>query len=268
MIDWTYFPYSAALSLSAWFVALVLAYTKNNKPAYRRASYGLVLFGLCVHAVFVALLWHSLQRPPLRTLGETRLWYSVFLPAIGLLLAFRWRYRWLLAYSLLMAALFMGINLWQPDTYNKSLMPALQSPWFVPHVVVYLLAYALLGMSALVALRGLWAKPENAQTHYLPLADNLVYLGLGFLTLGLLFGAFWAKEAWGHYWAWDPKENWALITWLAYLFYVHLRTRIASQSRMGLWVLVAAFVLLLVAWMGIQYLPVGQHSVHTYSQQA
>ena len=45
-------------------------------------------------------------------------------------------------------------------------------------------------------------------------------MGLAFLTIGMLFGALWAKEAWGHYWSWDPKETWAAITWLAYLVYV------------------------------------------------
>ncbi len=45
-------------------------------------------------------------------------------------------------------------------------------------------------------------------------ADTLVYIGTAFLTFGMLSGALWAKEAWGHYWNWDPKETWALITWL------------------------------------------------------
>ena len=46
------------------------------------------------------------------------------------------------------------------------------------------------------------------------LCDNLVYVGMAFLTIGMLFGALWAKEAWGHYWNWDPKETWAAATWL------------------------------------------------------
>lgn len=53
--------------------------------------------------------------------------------------------------------------------------------------------------------------------------DNLVYIGTAFLTLGLLFGALWAKEAWGHYWTWDPKETWAFLTWIGYILYIHYR---------------------------------------------
>ena len=55
------------------------------------------------------------------------------------------------------------------------------------------------------------------------LCDNLVNVGLAFMTLGMLFGALWAKEAWGHYWSWDPKETWAAATWLGYLCYIHFQ---------------------------------------------
>ncbi len=121
------------------------------------------------------------------------------------------------------------------DSYNtKTLVPALQSPWFAPHVFVYIFAYCLLGIAVLIA----WWKQ----------VDDLVYVSFAFLTIGMLFGALWAKEAWGHYWSWDPKETWAAITWIAYLIYIH------------------SFVLLQICWWGINYLPSAQgSSVHTYS---
>jgi ABC-type transport system involved in cytochrome c biogenesis permease subunit len=80
------------------------------------------------------------------------------------------------------------------------------------------LGYALLGVSTLVAVYGLYQHYfARFDKKVLILADNLVYLGFGFLTLGLLFGALWAKQAWGHYWTWDPKETWAFLTWLGLL---------------------------------------------------
>ena len=138
------------------------------------------------------------------------------------------------------------------DSYNtKTLMPALQSPWFAPHVFVYIFAYALLGVAVVIA----WWK----------LADDLVYVSLAFLTIGMLFGALWAKEAWGHYWSWDPKETWAAITWLAYLVYIHYRQLPHHRSRLALWMLIISFVLLQMCWWGINYLPSAQgSSVHTY----
>ena len=110
-------------------------------------------------------------------------------------------------------------------------MPALQSPWFIPHLIVYMAGYAMLAMAALMAVYLLFRWPVGAghdgsrhsrldresPEREMGIADNLVYVGLAFLTFGMLFGALWAKEAWGHYWAWDPKETWAAITWLCYL---------------------------------------------------
>ena len=138
------------------------------------------------------------------------------------------------------------------DSYNtKTLVPALQSPWFAPHVFVYIFAYALLGVAVVIA----WWK----------LSDDLVHISLAFLTIGMLFGALWAKEAWGHYWSWDPKETWAAITWLAYLIYIHYRQIPRHRERLALWMLIGSFVLLQMCWWGINYLPSAQgSSVHTY----
>ena len=86
------------------------------------------------------------------------------------------------------------------------------------------------------------------------------------MTLGMLMGALWAKEAWGHYWSWDPKETWAAITWLPYLVYVHYRQCRPRIVRPALWVLIIAFILLQMCWWGINYLPSAQGmSVHTYN---
>ena len=85
------------------------------------------------------------------------------------------------------------------------------------------------------------------------------------MTVGMLFGALWAKEAWGHYWSWDPKETWAAITWLAYLLYIHYRLMPGHRVRLALWHLLVCFVLLQMCWWGINYLPSAQgSSVHTY----
>ena len=94
--------------------------------------------------------------------------------------------------------------------------------------------------------------------------DNLVYVGFGFLMLGLLMGALWAKDAWGHYWSWDPKETWAFITCAGYLIYIHMRLQ-KRHPRMTLWVLPISFILLMITWLGVSYLPAAQNSIHVYS---
>ena len=95
---------------------------------------------------------------------------------------------------------------------------------------------------------------------------NVVYIGVALITIGMLFGALWAKEAWGHYWEWDPKETWAAITWFAYLVYVHYRQIPTHKPKLALWVLVISFALLQMCWWGIKFLPSAQGaSVHVYN---
>ena len=101
--------------------------------------------GLAVFSVYIILLWHALGHLPLRTMGETRLWYSFFLPLAGLIVYWRWHYKWILTFSTVLATVFIVINILKPEIHSKSLMPALQSPWFAPHVIVYMLAYAMQG---------------------------------------------------------------------------------------------------------------------------
>jgi len=221
--------------------------------------------GLLVFFSFILAMWHSLERPPLRTMGETRLWYSFFLPLAGLLVYSRWRYKWILSFSTLLAFVFICVNLFKPEIHSKTLMPALQSPWFAPHVIVYMFAYALLGAATVMAIYLLFFKKTIAREEF-EITDNLVYVGLSFMTFGMLFGALWAKEAWGHYWSWDPKETWAAITWLAYLVYIHYRMVPRHNPRQALRLLLLAFILLQMCWWGINYLPSAQAtSVHTYS---
>ena len=127
-------------------------------------------------------------------------------------------------------------------------------------------AYAVLGASTVMAIYLLFFKKQEATGEEMEITDNLVYVGLAFMTVGMLFGALWAKEAWGHYWGWDPKETWAAITWFAYLVYIHYRQLPKHNPRLALWVLIVAFVLLQMCWWGINYLPSAQAtSVHTYS---
>ena len=227
--------------------------------------YGFTLLGIAVFFYFILGMWISLERPPLRTMGETRLWYSFFMPVAGIIVYSRWRYKWILSFSTMMALVFICVNLFKPEIHSKTLMPALQSPWFAPHVIVYMFSYALLGAAAVMALFILIRK-EKITSKEVNLTDNLVYVGTTFLTFGMLFGALWAKEAWGHYWAWDPKETWAAVTWLAYMLYIHYRKADSKDMQTAAWIIVAAFICLQMCWWGINYLPSAKGiSIHTYN---
>ena len=292
--------------------AIVSVISKRRLPAAVLTGCGSAIF-----MTFIVGVWISLGRPPLRTLGETRLWFSLFLSLIGLVVYLRWRYRWVLPFGCLMAVMFASINIFKPEIHTEELMPALRSPWFVPHVIVYMFSYAVMGIATILAIRILWltrrsaagsapatgsttpATVEAAASPLSPslqgdlrLCDTLVRMGWGFITMGIVMGALWAKQAWGDYWTWDPKETWAAATWLSYLLYMHLRQgsalssvtsagseaiarqnspaiEVASHSNKALhrtlFLLIFSFLLLQMCWWGVNYLPSAQgFSLHTY----
>lgn len=259
-MSWDTFIYYALAAVLCWFLGTLCAFLKH-----RGWALGLSAIGSVVFMVFIIGFWIALERPPLRTMGETRLWYSFFLSVVGIVLYGKCRYPWLLAFSTLMSLVFVCINLLKPEIHSQTLMPALQSLWFVPHVIVYMFSYALLGAATLFALF-LWfrKKPEEPSSDELSVCDSLVRIGWAFLSLGMTMGALWAKEAWGDYWTWDPKETWALATWFAYLIYLHLRPACKNHHLLFA-VLTFSFILLQMCWWGINFLPSAQGaSVHTY----
>lgn len=262
-MEWLNFPVFAVIAMICGLCGLILIYT--GKQALDATGILISAAGIVILLAFIITLWMHLERPPLKTLGETRLWYSFFLLTLGFLTFLRWRYKWFLAFCLAMAGIFLLVNYLHPETHSKTLIPALQSPWFIPHVIIYILSYALLAGSSLVSVKGLYLVYSGKDSsEIIRLADNLVYIGFSCLTLGLLFGALWAKTAWGHYWTWDPKETWAFLTWLAYLIYIHFRLFQAYKNRTALWILSLAFIVLLICWFGINYLPSAQNSIHVY----
>mgnify|MGYP002561346161 FL=1 len=312
-MSWDSFVWFALAASLFWISgAIVSVISKRRLPAAVLTGCGSAIF-----MTFIVGVWISLGRPPLRTMGETRLWFSLFLSLIGLVVYLRWRYRWVLPFGCLMAVMFAGINIFKPEIHTEELMPALRSPWFVPHVIVYMFSYAVMGIATILAIRILWLTRRSAAGSApapgsttpatvdaaasplspslqgdLRLCDTLVRMGWGFITMGIVMGALWAKQAWGDYWTWDPKETWAAATWLSYLLYMHLRQgsalssatsagseaiarqnspaiEVASHSNKALYLtlflLIFSFILLQMCWWGVNYLPSAQgFSLHTY----
>ena len=156
-MSWDYFIFFAIVALICWAIGAFAAWKGKRKALV----YGFTLAGLAIFFTFILLMWISLERPPMRTMGETRLWYSFFLPLAGLITYFRWKYKWILSFSFILSLVFICINLFKPEIHNKTLMPALQSPWFAPHVIVYMFAYAMLGAAAVMAVYLLWFKKKT-----------------------------------------------------------------------------------------------------------
>ena len=256
-MTWALFIYFASAAIVLWAGGSAAAMFSRKKTAL-----ALITAGLLIYTAFIIGFWITLGRPPLRTTGETRLWYSFFMMLSAMLTYMRWDYRWIPAFSLLVATVFICLNIFKPEIHDESLMPALQSWWFIPHVTVYIFSYSVLGCAFILACASLVRKTGE----YLPAVDTLVYIGIAFLSLGMLSGSLWAKQAWGTYWNWDPKETWALITWCIYLIYIHLRLvrRKTGLKTLSL-LLIAGFLGIQMCWWGVNFLPSAQGSLHVYS---
>ncbi len=162
--------------------------------------------------------------------------------------------------------LFMGSR---AGDFQTDLPPALQSPWFIPHVIVYLFGYgslALAMVSSLFYLAG--ARRGRMTRESLEVVDRFTHrtiaLGFPFLSAGLIFGSLWAWEAWANYWAWDSKEVWSLITWLAYLVYMHLRKVRGWRGTPAAWTVILGGASIFITLLLFGYLPASMTSVHNY----
>ncbi len=175
---------------------------------------------------------------------------------------------------------------------SSSLVPALRSSWLIMHVTVVMLSYAALIIGSLLSASVLLIERNqplqirsnsfgvggyklsgtnslNALLEPLNFSsserlDTLSYRSILFgfllLTLGLISGAVWANEAWGTWWSWDPKETWALISWLFYAAYLHMRISKGWQGRKPAILATIGFFVVLICYIGVNFLGLGLHS--------
>jgi cytochrome c-type biogenesis protein CcsB len=194
---------------------------------------------------------------------------------------------------------FAALSLPDDMQASAPLVPALKSNWLMMHVSVMMISYATLMVGSVLAIAFLFvtagqnvelrgnslgiggyrlSTAGNTATAYgsesIPLSpqrlslaqtlDNVSYriIGLGFplLTIGIIAGGVWANEAWGSYWSWDPKETWALITWLFFAAYLHSRITKGWQGRKPAILAATGFVVIWICYLGVNILGKGLHS--------
>jgi cytochrome c-type biogenesis protein CcsB len=237
---------------------------------------------------------------PLSNLYESLLFLSWVLLFIHLLLEYKTRSKLLGAIVLPLVLFIDGFgNFSLPIEMQKAspLVPALQSNWLMMHVSLMMLSYGSLIIGSLISILFLMlslkdplGSPErkNSSLNSLSLQkmgtslslasspsssfvlkllenmDNLSYriisLGFPFLTLGIIAGAVWANEAWGSYWSWDPKETWALITWLVFAAYLHARIVKGWEGKRPAILASVGFFVVWFCYLGVNFLGQGLHS--------
>lgn len=206
-----------------------------GSKATRWTSLGLLILAFCLNLAMVAKRSIEAGHPPFSNLYESLIFYACCTAFVYIIFEFVYNFRVVGALASVLTMLILLYATLQDDTI-RPIMPALKSNWMLVHVVTYMLGYAAFGISFVTSIIFLVVKPfarkgkENKENEegkeILPrnfdkLSYKIVAFGFPFLTLGMVTGAVWAKKAWGDYWSWDPKETWSLITWLAYLVYLH-----------------------------------------------
>ena len=156
------------------------------------------------------------------------------------------------------------------------LVPALQSNWLMMHVSMMMLSYATLILGSLLSILFLVVQKfttnntkiqKNLSQTKIQLLENIdtwsyrtIGLGFPFLTIGIIAGAVWANEAWGSYWSWDPKETWALITWLIFAAYIHARLTKGWVGEKAALLGSIGFIIVWICYLGVNFLGQGLHS--------
>ena len=213
---------------------------------------------LLFHASGYALRWYIGGRIPLSNGYET----MQFLALATLLLSclFRRRFPFTLPFGFLLSGFALLVSyLGQMNPQITPLMPVLVSPWLSSHVSLIMMSYALFAFMMLNGVLALCLRREALRL--MLLSRLLLYPAAFFLGAGIFLGAIWANVSWGHYWTWDPKEVWALITFMVYgvAFHADSLPRFRKPLFFHIY-MIAAFLTVLMTYFGVNYVLGGMHS--------
>ncbi|MCM8800870.1 MAG: c-type cytochrome biogenesis protein CcsB [Candidatus Omnitrophica bacterium] len=248
------------LTLIFYFLSIIfylLDIFKNKKIGDK-----ILILGFIFNSLLIFERWRLAQRPPLANMYEAIVFFSWSVALAYLIFDLKFKLRFLgLFVGILLSLNFVFASFLDSEIY--SLVPALRSNWLAIHVISYFLGYGLLTISFILSLFYLFSF-NKLSLDILKKFDfwsyQLVSFGFLFLTIGLLTGAVWANVCWGSYWSWDPKETWALITWLIYLFYLHSRYLEGGKGKRSLYLNLLGFFSLLFTFFGVNFLLSGLHS--------
>lgn len=239
------------------------AWLKGRQPSrWLRWTLGAVLVATIAYQLFViGLRGYVSGHLPLSNGHETMQFMS--LCVLLLTLFSQRRYKLAMPFGLLLGGMTMLVAMMgEANPQITLLMPVLASPLLSIHVCVIMVAYTLLAFTMLNGITALFLRKHPQQLEQLTHISHLMLYPATFcLAAGIFIGAVWANQSWGRYWAWDPKETWALITLLVYAIALH-RTSLAWLRR-PVWFhlyMVLAFLTILMTYFGVNFFLGGMHS--------
>jgi cytochrome c-type biogenesis protein CcsB len=269
-----------AIALAAYTLGALalLVYFFSREEWLRKVGAPLAIAGCVAQFAQLAVRFESTHVWPLLNLYGSLSLFAAMSVAIYIAFAFRYKLWFAGGFVLALAAIFLAYGVtWYEGTMPP--VPSLQSYWAKIHVPIVVSSYAAFLVafvfSSLYLVKyyaerrladragnpvGKWLSALPSLTQLDVIVYRAVAIGLPLITVGIITGAMWAKEAWGAYWQWDPKETAALFSWIIYLAYMHLHTRHAWRGLRTNWVSVIGFVSIIFCYLGVNIWISGLHS--------
>ena len=275
------------LGMVMYWISLVIP--KNN--LIFKLSRGIVLISNLLFGSTLLIRWIGEGYFPLSNLYESLIFLSWTISFIHLFVESKTQSRIIGSLATPLVFFISGFSsLTLPVEMQKALplVPSLQSNWLMMHVSMMMISYATLIVGSLFSLlylafvyfnkdqKELSIEVSGNQNSSISTSSNssklslletvdiwsyrIIGLGFPFLTIGIISGAVWANEAWGSYWSWDPKETWALITWLVFAIYLHSRLLKGWQGKKAAALGSAGFFVIWICYLGVNFLGKGLHS--------
>ena len=254
-------PFMLALAAGMLlFILTILSFTRE-RPVPNGVTVAVIVLSSLLLAYLTSVLglnWYVSGHAPLS--GTYCVMMLIAWLALLLALPLCRRIPVLLPSGLLLAGFSMLVaSLSFADPSLTAMNPALQSPFLAVHVLSMMVSYSLLGLSALNGAMGLAV--SGASVRLVRISRNILYPAVSFLTFGIILGSLWAKSAWGSYWSWDPKETWALITWLVYVAFLSAAALKFFRKPWGFHLCsLLAFGFVLFTYFGVNFILGGMHA--------
>lgn len=251
-------PFSTLIFILLFCGAAVAFAGLFRLPKFSAVAVALLCIALLLQLTAYILEWYMSGHIPLANTGETM--EFLLLVLLPLLLAFHRTSALLLPVGMLFAgAVALVAHLIGSNPVLTPLMPVLASPWLSIHVTLVMTAYALFGFTVTCSVISFFSPSRRERLMWLDRV--MLYPALYLLGLGIITGAVWANVSWGRYWAWDPKETWALITFIIYAVAMHRSIKPLNRPVTFHAYMLFAFLAVLMTYFGVNALS----SLHAYS---
>ncbi len=271
---------SAILWMCALFVLATLFYwigLLTRSPSGGAIGSGLTWFAVLMGFTGMMVRWYEsyligsdVGHIPISNLYEVFVLFCLITALFYLYYEQHYGTRSLGAFVLLIISAAVGFLMWYSVARDaqqiEPLVPALQSWWMKIHVPANFIGYGSFALSAMVGVAYLCSE-RGILTDRLPslvVLDDLMYksiaVGFAFFTVATILGSLWAAQAWGGYWSWDPKETWALIVWLNYAAWLHMRLMKGLRGTAAAWWALTGLLVTTFAFLGVNMFLSGLHS--------